>query len=296
MPSEGSTWVAIGGDASKGGDLTCDGAFDGQIIAARMYSRAVTRDEVYCMYRTYQDVAESVPGEDDTPVEVAPVADLMDIVFGENGAVKDVSPVATEVRTGNTVPQTYFNDTYQRWVAKFSATDNQEYYAVPYGTSGTIHDAMSGSFSLEVLAVINNPGSNQPCIVSSQQTGGFGIEPTDDIEVWGMFSGQYATAYTGIEPERDRFYHIIGVYDYDKSELRVYVDGQAAGSVSVTGLMDYPQGNAQYFCIGGDASYNADIAEFQLEGEVALVRMYSHALNLGEAKKLYNDLQEISAE
>ena len=295
LPAEGSTWVAIGGDASKGGDLTCDGAFDGQIIAARMYSRAVTRDEVYCMYRTYQDVAENVPGEDDTPAEVAPVADLMDIVFGENGAVKDVSPVATEVRTGNTVPQTYFNDTYQRWVAKFSATDNQEYYAVPYGTSGTIHDAMSGSFSLEVLAVINNPGSNQPCIVSSQQTGGFGIEPTDDIEVWGMFSGQYATAYTGIEPERDRFYHIIGVYDYDKSELRVYVDGQAAGSVSVTGLMDYPQGNAQYFCIGGDASYNADIAEFQLEGEVALVRMYSHALNLGEAKKLYNDIQAISA-
>ena len=254
LPSEGSTWVAIGGDASLEGDLTCDGAFDGQIIAARMYSRAVTRDEVYCMYRTYQDVAES-----------------------------------------NTVPQTYFNDTYQRWVAKFSATDNQEYYAVPYGTSGTIHDAMSGSFSLEVLAVINNPGSNQPCIVSSQQTGGFGIEPTDDIEVWGMFSGQYATAYTGIEPERDRFYHIIGVYDYDKSELRVYVDGQAAGSVSVTGLMDYPQGNAQYFCIGGDASFNADIAEFQLEGEVALVRMYSHALTLGEAKKLYNDIQAISA-
>jgi len=110
-----------------------------------------------------------------------------------------------------------------------------------------------------------------------------------------MFSGQYATAYTGIEPERDRFYHIIGVYDYDKSELRVYVDGQAAGSVSVTGLMDYPQGNAQYFCIGGDASYDADIAEFQLEGEVALVRMYSHALTLGEAKKLYNDIQAISA-
>lgn len=75
----------------------------------------------------------------------------------------------------------------------------------------------------------------------------------------------------------------------------MYVDGQAAGSVSVTGLMDYPQGNAQYFCIGGDASFNADIAEFQLEGEVALVRMYSHALTLGEAKKLYNDIQAISA-
>ena len=167
---------------------------------------------------------------------------------------------------------------------------------MPYGNSGTVHDAMSGSFSLEVLAVINNPGDNLPAIVSSQQTGGFGIEPGNDIQVWGCFSDRYATAYTGIEPEHGRFYHIIGVYDYDKSEMRVYVDGQAAGSVSVAGLMDYPDGLAQYFCIGGDASFNADIAEYQLEGEVALVRMYSHAINLSEAKKLYNDLQEISAE
>ncbi len=294
LSAEGAQWVAIGGDAST--RMDCDGVFDGQIVVARMYTRAVTRDEVYLMYRTYQDIAESVPGEDDTPAEVAPVADLMDIVFGENGAVKDVSPVATEVLTGNTVPQTYFNETYQRWVAQFSATDNQEYYAVPYGNSGTVHDAMSGSFSLEVLAVINNPGDNLPAIVSSQQTGGFGIEPGNDIQVWGCFSDRYATAYTGIEPEHGRFYHIIGVYDYDKSEMRVYVDGQAAGSVSVAGLMDYPDGLAQYFCIGGDASFNADIAEYQLEGEVALVRMYSHAINLSEAKKLYNDLQEISAE
>lgn len=294
LSAEGAQWVAIGGDAST--RMDCDGVFDGQIVVARMYTRAVTRDEVYLMYRTYQDVAESVPGEDDTPAEVAPVADLMDIVFGENGAVQDVSPVATEVLTGNTVPQTYFNETYQRWVAQFSGTDNQEYYAVPYGNSGTVHDAMSGSFSLEVLAVINNPGDNLPAIVSSQQTGGFGIEPGNDIQVWGCFSDRYATAYTGIEPEHGRFYHIIGVYDYDKSEMRVYVDGQAAGSVSVAGLMDYPDGLAQYFCIGGDASFNADIAEYQLEGEVALVRMYSHAINLSEAKKLYNDLQEISAE
>ena len=294
LSAEGAQWVAIGGDAST--RMDCDGVFDGQIVVARMYTRAVTRDEVYLMYRTYQDIAESVPGEDDTPAEVAPVADLMDIVFGENGAVKDVSPVATEVTNGGVIPETYFNETYQRWAAKFTGAGGQEFYAVPYGTSGTIYDALSGSFSLEVLAVINNPGDNLPAIVSSQQTGGFGIEPGKDIQVWGCFADRYATAYTGIDVVPGRYYHIIGVYDYDKSEMRVYVDGQAAGSVSVAGLMDYPDGLAQYFCIGGDASFNADIAEYPLNGEVALVRMYRHAINLSEAKKLYNDLQEISAE
>ena len=36
--------------------------------------------------------------------------------------------------------------------------------------------------------------------------------------------------------------------------------------------------------------------EFPLEGEIAIVRMYSHALSLGEAKKLYNDIQETATQ
>lgn len=287
-------WMAIGGDAKSGG-TECDGPFDGDILVARLYSRAVTRDEAYCMYRIWQDVADANQGgEDEPPVETAPEADLMDIKFGENGAAEDVSPLATEVRTGGTVPQTYFNETYGLWTAKFGGADNQEYYAVPYGTSGTIYDAMSGSFSLEALAVINNPdeyGSDGPCVVSSQQHGGFGIEHSGDIGIFGSFAGEYLSVSTGIDIEPGRFYHIIGVVDYDNYEMRVYVDGKLAGSVPTVGSFDYPEGNAQYFCIGGDASASGEQTEFMLNGEIALVRMYGHALTLGEAKKLYNDLQ-----
>lgn len=293
MPNnEKAWWFGIGADASPNNDSNTP--MDGQVVVARVYSKAVSRDEVYCMFKIYDDIAKS-SSEDEDPVDVAPEADLMNIVFGENGTATDISPVATEVLTGKIVPVTYYNETYQRWVAKFTGSETEEYYSVPYGKSGTIYDAMGNSFSLEALAVVNNAGSNLPAVVSSQQNGGFGIEPGEDIQVWGHFAGQYATVYTGIEVEKDRFYHIVAVYDADESEMRVYVDGALAGRTAVAGYMDYPTENAQYFCIGGDACWQGSGAEYLMEGEVALVRMYSHAISLGEAKKLYNDIQAVSA-
>lgn len=293
-------WIAVGGDASVDVEK-CDFAFNGNIIAARIYSRAVSRDEVYYMNKYFEDMAEANQGgggEEEPPVEVAPVADLMDIEFGENGAAKDISPVATELQTGTTVPETYYNETYKRWVAKFQNTgDNQEFYAVPYPDNGDIYNAMAGDFSLEVLAVVNNPGGNMPAIVSSQQQGGFGIEPAEDIEVWGNFRGGYATVYTGIDVEPGRYYHIVAVVDAGNNEVRTYVDGKFAGKIQTAGNLDYPQGAiGRYFCIGGDSRMDTFAREYPLEGEVALVRMYSHALSLGEAKKLYNDIQKTATQ
>ncbi|MCC8145784.1 MAG: metallophosphoesterase [Bacteroidales bacterium] len=45
-------WIAIGGDAGTGS--TVQSPMDGEIAVARMYNRAVTRDEVYWMYQDFQ--------------------------------------------------------------------------------------------------------------------------------------------------------------------------------------------------------------------------------------------------
>ncbi len=288
-PDEAAQWLAIGADASS--DPTFGQApFDGQVMSARMYSKAVSRDEVYLMYKSFADLyhAES---EDSTTAAVAPVADLFDVEFGENGAVTDKSEQKIAVETGKTVPETYYNETYKRWVAKFSGNDEQEYFSVPYADNIAITSAMEADFSLEVFVMLNDATSDQ-CVVSSQQLGGFGIEPEKTINVWGRYGNEYANLYSDVTVEKGKFYHIVAVADAGEAEMRVYINGRLAGKRSVTGMFSFPQGNAQYFCIGGDASYNGDHAEYLLNGEIVLTRMYSQALNLSQSKKLYQDILE----
>lgn len=287
FPDEDAQWLAIGADASS--DKSYGQApFDGQVMAARMYSKPVSRDEVYLMYKSFAD-RYSVIGEDTTTASAAPVADLFDVEFGENGAVVDKSEQGIAITTGNTTPQTYYNETYKRWVAKFSGDDTQEYYAIPYADNMPITSAMEADFTLEVFAMLNDAEKDQ-CIVSSQQLGGFGIEPDKTINVWGRYGNEYANLYSDVTVEKGKFYHIVAVADAGESEMRVYVNGRLAGKRGITGMFSFPQGNAKYFCIGGDASYNGDSAEYQLNGEIVLTRMYSRALKLPDAKKLYQDI------
>lgn len=42
-------WIGIGGDAGTG--TTCQNPLNGEIVTARMYNRAITRDEVYWLYQ-----------------------------------------------------------------------------------------------------------------------------------------------------------------------------------------------------------------------------------------------------
>ncbi len=286
-PDEGAQWLAIGADASSDNSFG-QAPFDGQVMAARMYSKAVSRDEVYLMYKTFADRYHE-EGEDTTTAAVAPVADLFDVEFGENGAVTDKSEQNIAVQTGNTVPETYYNETYKRWVAKFSGSNEQEYFAVPYADNIAITSAMEADFTLEVFAMLNDAESDQ-CVVSSQQQGGFGIEPDKTINIWGRYGNEYANLYSDVTVEQGKYYHIVAVADAGEAEIRVYINGRLAGKRSVTGLFSFPQGNAQYFCIGGDASYNGDHAEYLLNGEIVLTRMYSKALKLSDAKKLYQDI------
>ena len=72
----------------------------------------------------------------------------------------------------------------------------------------------------------------------------------------------------------------------------VDLNGAFAGKAQLGGVMTLPQGNATYFCIGGDAAYSGDAAEYLLNGEVGLARMYSSALTAPQVKRLYVDLKK----
>lgn len=293
---EGSQYLVAGGDASADPSVICDAALNGLLLVSRLYSRAISRDEDYVLYK---DVIKHYveQGDDEEIADEAPVADLFNIEFGENGTATDVSEQQIPVTVGTTVPETYYNDTYKRWVAKFPGDDNHCYFGVPYEENEKIIEAMYTDFTLETLCVINNDNlSSLPAVLSSQQTGGVGIEPGEVIQGWGYFSGSYASAYAYDYPVvKNTYYHItlvVQTLDVETPVMSIYVDGKFAGKTQLAGQMTLPQDNAKYFCIGGDASPAGNAAEYLLNGEVALARMYSHALTGPQIKRLFVDLKK----
>ncbi len=296
LPQEGSRYLVAGGDASLDPLNKCDAPLNGYLMVARLYSRPISRDEVFVLYK---DVVKDYQpqAEDSTIAETAPVADLFNIEFGENGTATDVSEQALAVRVGNTAPETYYNETYKRWAAKFPGNDKNCYFAVPYENNDKILDAMQADFTLEALCMVNNENlSSLPAVLSSQQNGGVGIEPGEVVQGWGYFSGSYATAYAYDYPvKKDTYYHIalvVQTVDVEAPIMSIYVDGKFGGKTQLAGALTLPQGNAKYFCIGGDASYAGDVAEYLLKGEVVLARMYGRALTLPEIKRLFVDLKK----
>ncbi len=296
LPVEGSQYLVAGGDVSDNPLNVCDAPLNGNLMTARLYSRPISRDEVYVLY---QDVIKGnkSQAEDTTIAEVAPVADLFNVEFGENGTATDVSEQQIPVMVGTTTPETYYNETYKRWAAKFPGDDGNCFFGVPYADNERILEAMQADFTLEALCMINNENLlSLPAVLSSQQQGGVGIEPGNVIQGWGYFSGSYATAYAYDYPvKKNTYYHVVLVVqtvDVDAPVMSIYVDGNFGGKVQLAGALTLPQGDAKFFCIGGDASYDGDHAEFLLNGEVALARMYGHALSLPEIKRLYVDLKK----
>lgn len=297
VPDEANRRLIIGGDAGPDASA-CQFPFNGNVMIARLYSKAISRDEEYVLYKdVIKDFSEEKP--DTTIAAEAPVADLFDVTFDENGAATDISAQAIAIETGSTVPATYYNETWKRWFAQFPGDDGNCYYGVPYASNENILNAMQGDFSLETLCVINNDGdldNSLPAVLSSQQSGGVGIEPGSVMEAWGYFSGSYATAYGyDYKVVKDSVYHVVvtvKTLDVETPVMSLYVNGNFAGKASLAGAMSLPLGNAQYFCIGGDATINGGGAEYLLKGEVGLARMYSSALTGPQVKRLYIDLKK----
>lgn len=296
LPISTGRYLVIGGDANTAGHAQA--TLNGVVLIARLYSRAITRDEDYLLY---QDAIKNYEKQDSgevEPAEEAPVADLFDVEFGENGTAKDVSANAIEIETGSTAPETYYNETYKRWSAKFPGDDGSCYFAVPYLENTAINDALANDFTIEALCQINNEGNldnSLPAVLSSQQQGGIGIEVGSVVEAWAHFGGSYATVYANdYSVVKDTWYHIVVTVQYNDIEvpdMKIYVNGNYAGHVPLAGPYDEKsdQGTHKFF-IGGDVGPGGAWSEYLLKGEVAVAKMYGKTLSPSEVKRLYVDL------
>lgn len=218
------------------------------------------------------------------PSVTKPVADILDVEFRENGVAIDKSPLANTILTGATLAETYLNETYNLWTAKFTK-DNTKYYKVDYKNNQQIKDAFSNGFSYEALYMVNNTSSTMSPI-SAQEGGGAGIEHTTTFEFWAHIGGAYKTLKGGsVTPKK--FQHVIAIYDKTNAKLVMYVDGTKVGEMAAAGNFAFP-GNtaAQWIAIAGDAGTGSTV-QSPMDGEIVFARMYGKAVSRDEVYRMY---------
>ena len=111
-----------------------------------------------------------------------PTADLLDVVFRNDGSAMDNSPSATPVRAlEGTAMMTYYNDLYSRYAAHFNHTPgtsvNEGFYKADYSANKQFQDALADGHTLEALFKLDekSDGSAELKMFSSMSSGGTGF-------------------------------------------------------------------------------------------------------------------------
>ncbi len=213
---------------------------------------------------------------------------LLDVVFNEDGSATDISSLQNAVVPGSTLPETYFNEDYNIQVAKFIGS-NTSFYKVDYKNNQTIKSAFSNGFTFETLYKTNNTGNVAP--MSAQEGGGAGIEQASggQLQFYVNIGGSYKIVKSSVTVKAGQFYHVVAIYDKSGGKILMYVDGNLAGEEAVSGSFTFPGIDAAHWIgIGGDANPSGN-AQFSLNGEVAVARMYNKAVTRDEVFWMYND-------
>ena len=231
---------------------------------------------------------------------------LMDIVFNEDGTATDVSPMKSNVEILGTTPTTYWNENFNRYVAKFGTkmgATPEGLYKVDFENNSTFSKALANGHSLEMVIKAEYEGDALNTITkpfSAMQAGGTGFETAKDAE------GKYILRFnpnvstnggsnwgridSHLSPEANVFYHVVGVWDKQQQKAFIYVDGKLDGEGELPGSFHFPNKGCGWFGIGGDPSTNNNSTN-AWQGDIVIARVYNDALTSEEVSSLWNDVK-----
>ena len=274
LPGGSSKRLYIGSDVNGSGNS--EFAFKGEVVVARMYSQALTDEEVKSVY------------EDFSPNMSAPKADLFDIQFNADGTAIDVSGKNHPIVSSEPVPSVAFNDTYNLNAATFTGT-GKDYYYFDYSADQEFIEEIKGDFTMECLIRIDNLSKEQAPFCTTQSSGfGFDISwySSHDFSFL-IHDGSRYVSVTDKSMEEGKYYHAVGVVRPNDA-LSFYVNGELIGTTPFT-TVRLPGGSSQRLYVGCDVGGSGN-PEFYFKGEVVVARMYSQALTDKEVKSVYNVL------
>lgn len=230
-------------------------------------------------------------------------ADLLDIVFNNDGTATDISPMhhTVEHLSGANL-MTYYNDSYGRYAARFSnapgANPSSGYYKVDYRNNQEFRDALADGHSLEVLVMFDADADGAAEIkpFSSMQSGGTGFlitkadRGTEMTFLPNLTSGGWQWTRSGVTPERGRYYHVVGVWDKAAKKSRIYVNGEKKAEIDAAGDFNFPNNqNCWWFGIGCDAGDGK--AEAGWKGDIVIARIYDDPLSQENVTALWDEVK-----
>ena len=227
----------------------------------------------------------------------APVADLLDVIFKNDGTAIDNSVAQMPVNyVASQASVSYFNDTYQRYASHFNHKLGGEmaggYYKIDYTSNTAFRSALSDGHTLEIVFRLDQaPNGSEIKPFSSMQSGGTGFlitksEKGCDITFLPHVGSGYKWAQSGVVPEVGRYYHVVGVWNKQNGTASVFVNGVKKGEVAAAGNLNFPTSGNTWFCVGGDPSGSGAHAGFN--GEVVLARIYDDPLSASQVSDLYS--------
>lgn len=241
----------------------------------------------------YVSVVQNIP-------VAAPVADLLDVVFNEDGTAYDGSAMKMDVkydRRDNDMSVVY-SEKYDRYVAKFNnATIARSslaagYYYIPYTTTSDFATKLADGFSYElVFCSYTDPTAKQVKPFASTQAGGTGMcfrASTGEINFEVHVGGAWCELYSGVLPRKSQYYHVVATWDKANGMALLYVDGQLTASKNTSGDFKFMDTSvdARWFGIGADPN-SKDQGEASFYGEVVIARLYDNPMSSDEVKALY---------
>lgn len=230
-----------------------------------------------------------------------PEADLLDVVFNSDGTATDKSASANEISSfGDTsvllddvTGMNVFDQTGNAWGAKQQG-------AYTFDMTGDLWDGLSNGFSIEALVCPTWDGDDVPTnwcgIFGLAQSGGFMLGVS--AQKWlfqASINGAWANGRGAEKIEKDKWAHLVGIWNQTAGTLSMYVNGDLTGLVSASGELRAPNVVDDTKCyIGADmnGTVSGTEPEASFQGKIAYVRLYDVAMPGAAATELYRRAAE----
>lgn len=298
LPSnEKAQWFGIGCDANTG---TGGQAVDSHVAIARVYDKALTASEVDGLWN---EVAQK---------SQLPVADLLDVQFTKDGGAIDVSPMKNEVQVISPTNkiETYYNPYYGTYAAKINNTwsgavaDTKTYCKVDFENNQKFRDALADGHTVETVWKATYMGElpdKEAKWFSAMQAGGTGFlickkasgkdggnELTFLPNVTQNGKSNWIWATSGVVPEAEKYYHMVGVWNKEEGKAYIYVNGELMNTVDAVGELKFASSGSNWWGIGCDA--NPKGGEQGGNWEIVNARVYDSPLTEHEVANLWNNI------
>ena len=232
-------------------------------------------------------------------VAQAPKADVLDIIFNDDGTVVDASAMANPVRVlGN--PDIKKSPMYGMNVLCNEETQwgKESFHTVRIPYNDQLIGAIENGMTMEVMArpCFEDGKFNQTwCnVFGCYQGGGFGIIINGgkwDFEC--VIGGGYKDATFGPVVDGE-WIHLVGVWDKETGEYKLYANGELASTVDgVSGDLSLPNANGKdrFVGVGVDFEPNpVSTCGYSFQGDIAIARIYDNPLTAEQVKALYQEV------